>query len=291
MTRTRWIVSAVVALSAGLIAIVAASRPGARVHFGDPAPIGDGDVRSYVTLDARGVPTALGVSLAAAGLRRLPERMNTESRCFDRDGDGRHVRHECLGDYERILELPASVPASTMLPFRWIGLNWNPEGHLPPAPATYAEPHFDFHFYTVARERIEAIATGPCGELVDCGDFERGSRPVPAAYLPPAHIDVGAVVPRMGNHLMDSHSPELQDPPARFTRTFIYGAFDGELIFWEPMITLAFLRQATDECYPIRQPERYAAPGHYPTVYCVRYLSGEDRYTVSLERFVAAAGS
>jgi hypothetical protein len=211
--------------------------------------------------------------------------MNSESRCFDLDDNGTHNGHECMGDYENILELPAAAAGIAGLPVKWIMVNWNAEGHLPPAPPAYAEPHFDFHFYSVDRDRIEAIAPGRCGELVDCNDFARGSKPVPAPYLPAGHIDVGAVVARMGNHLVDSRSPELQNPPGRFTRTFIYGSFDGELIFWEPMITLDYLSRAKDECAAISQPERVKQSGYYPTVYCVRHDEREDRHTVSLEGF------
>ncbi len=51
----------------------------------------------------------------------------------------------------------------------------------------------------------------------------------------------------MGNHLLDSRSPELKDS-LPFGSTFIYGAYDGELIFWEPMITLELLRQTREAC-------------------------------------------
>jgi hypothetical protein len=87
----------------------------------------------------------------------------------------------------------------------------------------------------------------------------------------------------MGNHLLDSQSPEIKDS-LPFTRTFIYGAYEGRLIFWEPMITLDFLQQTTDACMEIRQPESFQRAGYYPTQYCVR----QDRQgvrTVSLERF------
>ena len=276
------------AAAVGLTAVLGGSRPSARTYFGPKAAIGDGAIQSYVTLGEGGAPTAVGVSITAGGLQQLPDRMNTESRCYDLDGNGAHTSHECMGDYEHILGLPDTVAGMATLPFKWISVNWNAEGHKPPAPPAYAEPHFDFHFYAVERDRIEAIGPGRCGELVDCEDFKRGSEPVPAAYLPAGHIDVGAVVPRMGNHLVDSRSPELQDPPARFTRTFIYGAFDGELIFWEPMITLDFLSRASDECFAISQPERVRRSGYYPTVYCVRHNEREDRHTVSLEGFVYA---
>jgi hypothetical protein len=28
-------------------------------------------------------------------------------------------------------------------------VNWNPEGHLPPAPPVWSGAHFDFHFFMV----------------------------------------------------------------------------------------------------------------------------------------------
>jgi hypothetical protein len=200
------------------------------------------------------------------------------SRCFDLDGNGKHTGHECLGDEKRILDVP--VDSSAGLPFRRIQINWNPAGHQN---TPYAQPHFDFHFHTGDRSRVEAIAPGRCGELVDCGDFKVATRTVPARYVPSGYIDVGAVVPRMGNHLLDSQSPELKNS-LPFTSTFIYGAYDGEVIFWEPMITLDLLRNTQDSCLEIRQPEAFQQAGYYPTQYCVRQDRGGWR-TVSLERF------
>jgi len=118
---------------------------------------------------------------------------------------------------------------------------------------------------------------------VDCGHFKRATRPIPAKYFPNGYIDVGAVVPRMGNHLLDSQSPELKDS-LPFTSTFIYGAYEGELIFWEPMITLDVLRETRDSCLEIRQPNAFRHAGYYPTQYCVRQNEKGER-TVSLERF------
>jgi hypothetical protein len=248
-----------------------------RTVRGKSETMGAGTVQSFVTTDSVGAPLAVGVTMTAGALERLPKASNTTSRCFDLDGNGRHTHHECIGDMERVLDVPA--PPSSGLPFKWITVNWNAGGH----PAPYDRPHFDFHFYVVERRLIESITPGRCGELVDCGHFERASRPVPAEYLPAGHIDVGAVVPRMGNHLLDSQSPELQDS-LPFTRTFIYGAYEGELIFWEPMITLDVLRQGSDGCFEIRQPDAFRNAGYYPTQYCVRQ-DREGRRAVSLEGF------
>jgi hypothetical protein len=244
---------------------------------GRVAQIGVGTMQSFVTLDPKGGPLAIGVTLSAGALSDLPPVPNSVSRCFDLNGDGKYTGHECHGDEERILNVPGDSSAG--LPFRWIQVNWNPAGHHN---SPYAQPHFDFHFHVGDRAQVERIAAGRCGELVDCEDFKIATRPVPSRYVPAGYIDIGAVVPRMGNHLLDSQSPELKDS-LPFTSTFIYGAWGGKLIFWEPMITLDFL-QRTDACLPIRQPNGFERAGYYPTQYCVRQGRGGER-TVSLERF------
>jgi hypothetical protein len=269
----------VAALLTGLSVVLSAEITGhGRTLHGRVEKIGAGTVQSFVTLDPSGAPLAVGVTMSPGALEQLPPVPNGVSRCFDLDGNGRHTGHECHGDEERILDVPAD--SSVGLPFRWIQVNWNPAGHHN---TPYAKAHLDFHFHTGDRDRVEAIAAGRCGELTDCGDFKVGTRPVPAQYLPSGYIDVGAVVPRMGNHLLDSQSPELKDS-LPFTSTFIYGAYDGELIFWEPMITLDVLRETRDSCMEIRQPRAFRQSGYYPTQYCVRQDQRGQR-TVSLERF------
>ena len=269
----------VAALLAGLGVVISGAVTGReRTLRGRVERMGAGTVQSFVTLDAGGAPRAIGVTLSPGALEQLPPMPNTVSRCFDLDGNGRHTGHECIGDEERILDVPAD--SSTGLPFRWISVNWNPAGHHN---TPYAKAHFDFHFHTGDRDRVEAIRSGRCGELADCGDFKVATRPVPAQYLPIGYIDVGAVVPRMGNHLLDSQSPELRDS-LPFTSTFIYGAYEGELIFWEPMITLEFLQKTRDACLEIRQPQGFKEAGYYPTQYCARQNQKGDR-TISLEGF------
>jgi hypothetical protein len=95
-----------------------------------------------------------------------------------------------------------------------------------------------------------------------------------------------AAVPAMGNHLINSKAPELVEQGREFTHTFIFGAYDGHVTFYEPMITLAFLQSRPDLCTPIKQPEAWESAGWYPTTYCIRHRPDEERYTVSLEDFV-----
>ncbi len=176
-------------------------------------------------------------------------------------------------------------------------VNYNPEGHTPPG--IYDVPHFDFHFYTTTVEERTAIEPGVCAVSepephpvpVDCETFEVGMRPLPADQQPDGYIFVGAVEPAMGNHLIDPLSSEFPDAPGYdpevgFTHTWIWGTYNGEITFFEPMITKAFLELQNEEvCTAIKMPQALPEAGWYPTEYCIRFLADQDAYAISLERF------
>jgi hypothetical protein len=278
----------IIALAAGLALTAAAVtlRPdSARTLTGPEVPVGNGSARMFVDLGPGGEPRTLGIALTEGALSGLATRMNTTSRCFDKNRDGTVAHGECLGDYQSELELPAGA-ADLGLPFRWATVNWNPEGHMPPAPPVWSAPHFDFHFFTAERALIQGIRTGPCAEFIHCEDSARASTPLAARYLPADYADVGAAVAAMGNHLVDLSDPELADPSLGFSRTFIYGAYDGKLIFLEPMVSHAFLSSRPDRCTPLRVPAAYAMAGYYPTAYCVRHDAAAATYRVTLEGLV-----
>jgi hypothetical protein len=251
-----------------------------------PQKVGHGSARTYVALDANGKPLALGVSLDKDALEGLPTEPNSTSRCFDKNGNGKMDMHECIGDYEFVFTLPDGEAAKALAPFKWVTLNWNPHGHFPPAPPSWAAPHFDFHFYIADRNVVKGMRPGSCGELIDCEGFKKATKRVPAKYLHSDHINVDAAVPEMGNHLVNSKAPELAPKGPKFTHTFIFGAYDGRIIFYEPMITRAYLAENPTMCAPIKQPQAWEVAGAYPTKYCIRYLDRAKRYTVSLEDFV-----
>src|SRR5687768_16151007 len=121
---------AILLLTGLSLALSAGTPERERTLRGAAQRIGAGTVQSFITLDPKGAPVALGVTLSAGALEQLPRSPNTLSRCFDLDGNGRHMRHECIGDEERILDVPPDPAAK--LPFRWISVNWNAHGHIPP---------------------------------------------------------------------------------------------------------------------------------------------------------------
>jgi hypothetical protein len=276
----------VLGLVVGILALGSETRPaGSSIFHGPEAIVGGGTARLFVEIGAQGRPQLLGIKLTGQALGGLAERMNTTSRCHDKNGDGIVAHGECLGDYESVLTLPAAA-ADLDLPVRWATVNWNPEGHPAPAPPVWSAPHFDFHFFLADSTLIRGIRTGPCAEFIHCDDFARAQVPLPAAQLPEGYIDVGAAVAGMGNHLVDSRDPELADPSLGFSRTFIYGSYDGRLIFLEPMVSHAYLSSRPQQCTALRRPQAVALSGWYPTRYCVRYDGVEDAHLVTLEGLV-----
>ena len=256
------------------------------LYQGDSAELGDGPVCTDVQTDAAGEIQSIGVRLTASALESFPLELDGTAPCFDVDGDGiEDPATECFMMLRRDLDLPHAT-AQAMAPFGYVQFNYNPHGHPPPAPPVYAKPHFDFHFYLVGLDDVKEIRTGPCGFFIDCAVYETARVPVPDRYMPPAYIEVGAAAGEEGNHLLLSTAPELADPPAEFRQTFIFGSYDGHIIFYEPMIAVSVFTEDLDECHDIARPTAWEVAGPYPTQYCLRYEPSEEAYMVSLESFV-----
>jgi hypothetical protein len=256
----------------------------AEIVVGEDGKMGEGTVRTYAELNVDGRPVSLGIIYTQTMLEDLPTEPNMKSRCFDINTNGTMEMSECIGDYELILSMPPEVTQNDDIPFKWATLNWNPHGH---PPAIWAVPHFDFHFYAASEEDVQAIRPGSCGAIINCEDFKRATKPVPAAYLPANYKSMEDAVAAMGDHLVNSAAPELADPPqAKFTHSFIYGAYDGHIIFYEPMIANDFLLSQPDECKALSLPAAWENGGYYPTEYCIRYQAESQETAVSLEKFI-----
>ncbi|WP_374999623.1 hypothetical protein [Aeromicrobium sp. CTD01-1L150] len=269
------------------------SYRGPCADYGESAERGNGTMTAYSQAE-RGEPEAVGLVLETDVLDGLPHDPPTEGRwCYDKDGDGTvDPMTECAGGYEDALDLDADAVEEAGLPFTYVLNNWNPHGHMPPG--VYDLPHFDVHFYTNPDEERLAIRPGPCEALVSCDDYELGKNLPAAKYLTEDHEDLDALEPAMGNHLIDLTGPEHHGE--RFTHAFIYGTWDGEVTFHEPMITHEWLQGLADGdqesgCEPIKQPGAWQADGWYPTSYCMRYRENRDELTVSLEDFVHRTAS
>lgn len=226
-----------------------------KTYTGKPQVFGDQVVTTYVTVDKDRVPVALGIEIPAKALSSLPAK-----------------------EQELIFEFPNEARST---PFRFMDMSWNPKGH--PPVGTYTVPHLDFHFYIQSLEERNSIDPGPC-EGLECADYARAVKTVPAQYVPQDYRNVGAVAPKMGNHLIDPASGEFNNHP--FTRTFLYGAYDGKITFYEPMLSLEYLQSQPNEYLDLKLPAAYQQTGYYPTRYSVRYDAARSVYRISLERFV-----
>jgi len=267
---------------------------GSETSWGELAGLGNGAIQTFVTLDASGTPEYVGVYFTAGVLSGLPE-TPSDGRWDVVDADG-NVIIPCCG-HEVVLDFPDS---SAEIPFEHFVMNWNPHGHIPAG--VYDTPHFDLHFYTISNEDRTAIAAAtadtmcmvpnppdaPAGEhpvSVTCDTFEQAMMPLPEDQAPPGYISVAAVEPGMGNHLINASAPELMGE--RFTHTWIYGTYGGRVTFYEPMIANNFLEERVDTtCAAISMPEAMPEPGYYPTQYCIRYMSDQDAFAVTMESFV-----
>jgi hypothetical protein len=272
---------AAVALTASISAAPAAAPERAA---GWRAKLGGGEVSSFAELESNGAPRAVGVAISGQALASLPTTHSDGHHCTDLNGDGHTDRAaECFPTHEFVIPLPDAVNRRDDMPFKWVLLNWNLHGHGPPG--IYDAPHFDVHFYMTSIAEVLAIKPGPCGpEMVDCDAFERAKAPLADGLMHPDFKDVDAVAPAMGNHLIDVSGPEFQGVP--WTRSFIYGVFDGRVTFYEEMVSLAYLLGRPDACEPIKATPAVDTDGYYPTRRCVRYDARADAYTVSLEGFV-----
>ena len=76
---------------------------------------------------------------------------------------------------------------------------------------------------------------------------------------------------------------EDQSGEDHFTKTFLYGSYDGKMIHFEPMITKAYLESKPDFTQAIQVPPSYLKSAYYPTRYSIRHDPVRREYIVSLD--------
>ena len=245
--------NAVAPAASASFARAGSDEPGVHRQYGTPTKVGDGKARTYVVLDAKAgnTPLEVGIALDATALQGLP------------DDNAEH---------SYVLPMPAHGPS----PYQFAELDWNPHGHSPLG--IYGIPHFDFHFYTISREEWSTIAPGPT--------FATRANNLPTGnYVAPMYLVPGppalVAVPYMGVHWINPTSPEFNGQV--FTKTFIYGSWNGRYIFYEPMITRAYLlSQPNDVVTSIPTPALRPLDGYYPSAYRVTYDAQAKEYRVAL---------
>jgi hypothetical protein len=214
----------------------------------EPITLGDGTLRAYVDLDEQNQPQAVGVVFTEAALSGLPPE-----------------------DTEYVLALPEQANSNG---FTHIGFNWRPHGHNPNP--IYGSPHFDIHFYTITPDEREGITA--MGSDVEKAYTTPAPELVPSGYV----LAPDSAEPRMGSHWVNLSAAEFQGEPHGFTHTLIYGFYNGEMAFVEPMIALDFLESHSTVEGTFPKPDRYSREGSYPAAYRISYNEAAKEYRVAL---------
>ena len=222
--------------------------------YGNTTSMIAGSGRAYLTLDAAGAPTELGLAITEAALAALP---TTNS------------------EYVFTLPSQASVTA-----YQHAVVNWVPTGH---EPTPYLVPHFDVHFYMISGQARNAITPA------DPAYATKLALQPPAGFLPPGYVmDMGMA--RMGMHWRDPASPELNGQP--LTSTLLYGSYDGKITFVEPMIAKSYLdSKPALVVRPLKLPQQYSTTGYQGTAYSTVYDATKNEFRIALVNLVRVVAS
>lgn len=246
-----------VAVCAALFVVFIQTGTQASMFESESQSLGDGTVRTYVELDDSGNPVELGVILSGDALSNLPDYAE-----------------------EYMLQLP---PQAATTAITHIGFNWRSHGH-PPA-EIYNVPHLDVHAYVISPQEREAItATGANLETVYATP---APELIPAGYV----LAPDSAEPGQGAHWIDPTAEEFQDTPHGFDHTMIYGFYNGDMTFIEPMVTIDFLQSQQEFEGTIPVPKRYTRPGAYPTAYSITYNEATGEHIISLTGFTSSTST
>lgn len=253
--------------------------------------VGNGTARAFIVVDQNNpaVPVEIGVALSEDVMEGLPRPMAMNHAAM---AGGEH-----MDMHEYLLDLPANNPTV----YKFVQFGWNPKGHEPPG--VWDVPHFDFHFWTASKSVRSSIVPSDPQYAEKAAKYPADSLraqfyldAATAAKATPAAM----TVPEMGLHWIDVRTPEVQAMAGKpeaykpFTKTYIYGSWNGEFVFAEPMITRAYLleKRATqdaavrDETIPVPSAG-FAQPGYYPEAYRIRWDETTREYLISLTRFAS----
>jgi hypothetical protein len=174
---------------------------------------------------------------------------------------------------QSIFVLPLDQKALDVTPFDHLVINWQPHGH---PPMIFADPHFDFHLYTITLAEQMAI---PPYTPASAAKFDLLP---PAGFIPASYNADPGGIPAMGKHWTDPAALS-----SSFSHIMVYGSYNEQVNFVEPMITLAVLQAGTKVNTSYAQPLNFEKAGKwYPTVYNIYMDPQTHKHFVTLTDFV-----
>ncbi|WP_149359200.1 DUF5602 domain-containing protein [Lolliginicoccus suaedae] len=241
----------------GTTTAVVTEQAEASLERGPAVTVGEGEAAAFVTVDAEGNPSEVGIRLTEDALDGLPDEPDAPPTVWT-------------------LELPESAD-STM--FDHVSLDWASSGHEPPG--LFDKPHFDMHFYMIDETDVAAIV--PTDPDFGAKAANLPDEPyMPAGYVVPPEPPVEMQgVPNMGVHWLDG-GEGLVPGEYVFESTLIMGSWNGEFTFVEPMITRDWLRGKPSLEKDIPQPGVFSRDGYFPTTYTVGFDEDTSEYVITL---------
>lgn len=223
------------------------------IEFGPSLPLGDGSVRAYAETGADGAATRIGIEMTEAAVASL--------------------------GHDMVFVTVPLPEAALDAGYDHVSLDWMPHGHAPGD--LFGTPHFDVHFYLFSE--AERLAIDPA----DPRFLEKaGNRPsaelMPPNFVPPPELDP---IPAMGEHWVDATDPVFAGQP--FEAVMIYGAWDGEMIFVEPMVTRDLLASRRGFGGSVGQPARVAEAVALPNAWSVSFDAERGVHVVSIDALEA----
>ncbi|MFD1095832.1 hypothetical protein [Salegentibacter chungangensis] len=225
-----------------------------RVFKGPQVQLGEGKIRSWISLDSEDFPVEIGLVMTSEVFNNL----------------------EILPESHTPVVLPLHHKAKELTPFEHVGVNWQSAGHLP----VFLVKHFDIHFYMITNEERLAIPEYSASTDAAFNLFPPEGY-MPGDYGAPPGED--AVYPQMGKHWLPLDLPSYLP----FTEIMVLGTYNGEFIFIEPMITLEVLQSNPDFSGAYSQPMYFQETSNYPTTYNIYEDADTGDVYVSLSEFVA----
>lgn len=253
----------VVSLGAVLIAFGDAGAAGAAEFFGSPQPLGEGVVRSFVTLDNQKNPSELGVTFTSGALS-LPTSDSTP-------------------DIPIFLSLPTEASVEGL---NHIELTYRPGGY-PWLPQAFALPRFTVDTFLLSPQEQSLIcpnadidypqSTCPPDQLATAL-----KQPKPE-FVPQNFLPTGIVEPKFGARYFDSDLlPPLIEGQTPFTTLYDYAFFDGKMSLIGFGSTIDVLKTQPNISNSIKLPISYPKSGYYPTGYSVKFDPTTQEYRMAL---------
>ncbi|TDD97350.1 hypothetical protein [Flavobacterium cellulosilyticum] len=232
------------------------------VFKGPQVALGYGKVRSWISVDVKnGLPSEIGIEITPEAFKNLS---SSNSKTVPPNGE--------------TIVIPLHLKATQLTPFDHIGLNWNPNGHEPKG--IFDVPHFDMHFYMISlAEQMAIPAWSPSTDAAFNLYPPMGYMPADYGTPPgPATAE-----PQMGKHWLTNNLGDFLP----FSKIMVYGSYNGQLIFVEPMITLSYLLSNDNFSMEYSQPVHFAKAGNYPTKYNIYHDAITGNTYVTLSDFVS----